>query len=393
MSFQTRAVHGGQPVDGQTRAVTFPIYQTSTFGQSEAGHPTQFQGRELSYSRSENPSRTTLENALASLEEAKHCVAFASGLAAVQAVLNTLSTGDHLVVCQDLYGGTYRMLTKVYRKFGLEVTFVDATDLEEIRKALRPDTKIVWLESPSNPLLNITDLSAASEIAHAVGATVVVDNTFASPYLQRPLDLGADLVIHSTTKYLNGHADVIGGAALTNDPVLHEAVKFNQNATGTIPGPQDCFLVLRGIKTLGLRMERHCANARGIAEWLNEHPKVEKVYYPGLPTHPGHEVAARQMKDFGGMLSFVLDADVEAAKEFLSRLKILTLAESLGAVRSLVCHPPTMTHASVEPEVRRRNGIPDGLIRVSTGIEDTEDLVEDLRQALDRLKVHAQAAG
>lgn len=392
MRFQTRAIHGARSGDEQAKALSFPIYQTSTFGQDEAGRPTVFDGRELSYARSENPTRTQLELALAALEDAKYALAFASGLAAVATVLNILKTGDHVIACQDLYGGTYRMLTKIYQKFGIGVTFADTTDLRNLEAAFRPATRVVWLESPSNPLLQITDLEAAAKIAKARGALVVVDNTFATPVLQQPLKLGADIVLHSTTKYINGHGDVIAGALVTNQKPLWEQLKFVQNATGVIPGPQDCFLVLRGLKTLGLRMERHCANARKIAQHLAAHPKVARVYYPGLASHPGHDIARRQMRDFGAMLSFELKADVDASKEFAGRLKIFTLAESLGAAKSLICHPPSMTHASVEPEVRRRNGIADGLIRISVGLEDVEDLVEDLDQALAQVPVAAGVA-
>lgn len=386
MRFNTRAIHDGQPNDPQTGAVTFPIYQTSTFEQDEAGVPKNYQGRALSYSRTENPTRTALEHAVASLEGARYGLAFASGLAAVNTALNLLKSGDHVIACRDLYGGSYRIFTKVFAKFGLEFSFVDTTRLEEIEKAFRPNTRILWLESPSNPLLNITDLEAAAKLARNRGVLTLVDNTFATPYLQRPLELGADLVLHSTTKYLNGHADVINGAIVTNDKQLWEKLKFFQNATGVIPGPQDCFLVLRGIKTLGLRMDRHCLNARRVANFLAEHDLVEKVYYPGLPNHPGHEIARRQMKDFGGMVSFVLKADVETSRRFLKKLKIITLAESLGGVKSLICHPPSMTHASVEPEVRRAAGIADGLIRISVGIEDAEDLIEDLSRALEAVR-------
>lgn len=385
MRFATRAIHEGQPNDPLTGAVSFPIYQTSTYQQEFPGKPRKYLNREMSYSRTENPTRTALENAIASLEGSQYGLAFASGLAAVTCVLNSLRQGDHVIACGDLYGGSYRIFTKVYSKFGLDFTFVDTTNLDNIRNALRPATRLLWLESPSNPLLNITDLAAAAKLARDAGALTVVDNTFATPYLQQPLSLGADLVLHSTTKYLAGHGDVVNGALVLRSQELHERFKFLQNACGLIPGPQDCYLVLRGIKTLSLRVEKHCANARRLAAWLAEHPKVERVYYPGLPSHPGHEIAKRQMKDFGGMLSFVLRADVGRTMAFCSRLKLCTLAESLGAVKTLLCHPPTMTHASVEPEVRRKVGIVDGLVRMSVGIEDVEDLVEDLDQALRSL--------
>jgi cystathionine gamma-lyase/cystathionine beta-lyase len=385
MRFTTRAVHDGQPNDPQTGAVTFPIYQTSTFQQAHPGKPTKYQDRELSYARTENPTRTALENALASLEGTKYGLAFASGLSAVTCVMNFLKSGDHVIACGDLYGGSYRMFTKVYSKFGIEFTFTDTTKLENIEKALKPHTKLLWLESPSNPLLNVTDIAAAAKIAKRKNVLTLVDNTFATPYLQQPIELGADIILHSTTKYLNGHADVINGGLVFRDEELWRGLKFFQNACGLIPGPQDCYLVLRGIKTLALRMDRHCANARKLAGYLAEHKKVERVYYPGLPSHPGHDIAKKQMKDFGAMLSFVLKADVDRAKKFAGSLKVFTLAESLGAVKTLICHPPTMTHASVEPDVRRRVGIADGLIRVSVGIEDVEDLIEDLDQALAKV--------
>lgn len=383
MRFNTKAIHGGQSKDPQSRAVTFPIYQTSTFGQEYPGEPTEFLGRELSYARSENPSRTALEMSLAELEDAKFGLAFASGLAAVTAILNTLKTGDSVVACSDLYGGCYRAFTKVYAKFGIDFKFVATTCLSNIEEAIDETTRILWLESPSNPLLNVTDIPAACAIAKPRGVTVVVDNTFATPYLQNPLALGADVVMHSTTKYINGHADVISGGLVTNNEELWNRLKFVQNACGLIPGPNDCFLVQRGLRTLGLRMERHCANAKTVAEWLTAHPKVAAVYYPGFPSHPGHAIAKKQMRDFGAMVSFVLKASEADSKAAVSRLKLFTLAESLGAAQSLVCHPSSMTHASVEPEVRHKVGIADGLIRLSVGLEDADDLMEDLTQALE----------
>ncbi len=385
MRFNTRAIHGGQPHDPQTGAVTFPIYQTSTFDQDYPGKPNEFLGRELSYARTENPSRTALEMALAELEDAKFGLAFASGLSAVAAIMNTLSEGDGVVACADLYGGCYRMFTKVYSKLGIRFRFADTTCLPNIEEALDGSTKILWLESPSNPLLNITDLTSASALAKSKGVITVVDNTFATPYLQNPLKLGADVVLHSTTKYINGHADVIGGAVITDNEQLYSKIKFVQNACGLVPGPNDCFLIQRGLRTLGLRMERHCENAMLLAAWLASHPKVEKVYYPGLETHPGHQIAKRQMKRFGAMLSFDLKASEADSKAFTTRLKYFTLAESLGAHQSLICHPPSMTHASVEPEVRKAVGISDGLIRISVGLEDADDLIEDLSEALSAL--------
>jgi cystathionine beta-lyase/cystathionine gamma-synthase len=384
--FDTRAIHAGQPSDAATGSVTFPIYQTSTFEQIEPGVHKGF-----CYSRTNNPTRQALEENLAALEEGAFGVAFASGLSAVNGVLNLLRSGDHVIACRDLYGGSYRIFTKLYAKFGVEFEFVDTTKLEEIAAAIKPTTRLLWLESPSNPLLAITDIAAASALAKKHGVLTVVDNTFATPYLQRPLMLGADIVLHSTTKYLNGHSDVIGGCVITNDEALAAELKFYQNAVGAVPGPQDCFLVLRGVKTLSLRMERHCQNARAVADFLRGHPKVEKVYFPGLADHNGHNIAARQMKDFGAIISFELAASVEEAKRFTTQTQLFALAESLGSVRSLLCHPPTMTHASVEPEVRRRNGISDGLIRLSVGIESERDLIHDLDQALARVHVGARS--
>ena len=378
--FDTLAVHAGQPNDEQTGAVVVPVYQTSTYAQAEPGVTKGF-----SYSRTGNPTRQALEACLASLEGGSHGIAFASGLAAASACLNMLSAGDRVVAGQDLYGGVYRLFTKVYAKFGIDFVFVDTSDLGAVRDALRTETRLLWLETPSNPLLRVTDIAAVSAIARRNGAVVVVDNTFASPVLQRPLGLGADVVLHSTTKYLNGHADVIGGGLVAADAGLAERLRFQQNAAGAVPGPQDCFLVLRGIKTLGVRMERHCRNAGVVAGYLAGHPKVRRVHYPGLPSHPGHDVARRQQKLFGAMLSFELACGVDEAKAFTTRTRLFTLAESLGSVKSLLCHPPTMTHASVEPEVRRRTGISDGLIRLSVGLEDAEDLVEDLESALERV--------
>ena len=376
--FSTRAIHDGQPNDSETGAVSFPIYQTSTFAQEEPGVHKGF-----CYSRTDNPTRRALERNLASVEEAAHGLAYASGLAAVNGVLNLLRAGDRVVAGRDLYGGSYRIFTKLYAKFGVGFDFVDPTDLAAVGRAFRPETKLLWLETPSNPLLTITDIAACAALAKARGVRTVVDNTFATPVLQRPLKLGADIVVHSTTKYLNGHSDVIGGAVLTDSKELYDDLKFFQNAVGAVPGPQDCFLILRGIKTLGLRMERHVANAREIALRLSEDPRVAKVYFPGLPDHPQHDLARRQMKGFGAIVSFELEGGLAAARRFSRATKLWTLAESLGGVKSLFCHPPTMTHASVEPHVRRAAGISDGLIRLSVGLEDVEDLLADLDQALE----------
>lgn len=375
-------MHQAGHKDAASKAVTFPIYQTSTFGQSVPGEPTEYLGRKLSYGRSENPTRTVLEETLADIEDAKYGLTFATGLAAVTAVVNTLGAGDRVVACADLYGGAYRLFTQVYAKLGIEFEFVDTTKLDCLAAALEKPTTLVWLESPSNPLLNVTDIQGACDLAHRAGALALVDNTFATPVLQQPLKLGADIVLHSTTKYLNGHGDVVNGALLTDQKELWDKLKYVQNACGLVPGPQDCYLILRGLKTLGLRMERHCKNAGVIASWLAEQPKVTKVYYPGLATHPGHDVARRQMKDFGAMLSFEVVNGEEGARRVLQAFELFTLAESLGCVMSLVNHPASMTHASVPKDVRHAVGIGDGLIRVSVGIEDVEDLVADLEQAI-----------
>jgi cystathionine beta-lyase/cystathionine gamma-synthase len=385
--FATRAIHAGQPTDEQTGAVTFPIYQTSTFGQEMPGL-----NKGYVYGRTGNPGRTALEECLASLEDAKFAYSASSGMAAINNILCLLKSGDHVVTCQDLYGGAYRMFTKLYAKFGVTFTFVDATDLANIEKAFTPQTRMLWLETPSNPLLRIIDLAGAAKIGKARKAIVVVDNTFASPYLQAPLKLGVDIVMHSTTKYLNGHSDVLGGASITNDPALAEQLKFFQNCVGAVPAPMDCFLNLRGIKTLPIRMDRHCANARQIADYFVKHPKIAKVYFPGLPSHPGHEIAKKQMKDFGAMVSIELKSDIEETRKFTSYVQLWTLAESLGGVKSLLCQPATMTHASVDPAMRRQVGISDGLIRLSCGLEDARDLIKDLEQALDKVRVGAAVA-
>jgi cystathionine gamma-lyase len=376
-AFNTVAAHSGPDNDPVTGAVSFPIYQTSTFEQDAPG-----EDRGFCYARTGNPTRSALEQALAELEGARHGLAFASGLAAVNAVLNLLATGDHVVAGRDLYGGSYRMFTKLFAKFGVRFDFVDATDPPAVAAALTPETRLLWLETPSNPLLSITDIAACTALARERSILSVVDNTFATPVAQRPLKLGADIVLHSTTKYLNGHGDVLGGAVLTDDAGLYEQLKFNQNAIGAVPGPQDCFLILRGLKTLGLRFERHCRNAQAVAEFLSGHEKVARVYYPGLPGHPGHEVARRQQSLFGGVVSFELRSDAAQARRFTKLPRLFTLAESLGSVKSLVCHPPSMTHAAVEPEVRKARGISEGLIRLSVGIEDSADLIADLDNAL-----------
>jgi cystathionine gamma-lyase len=381
--FSTRAIHQGQPNDEGTGAVNVPIYQTSTFGQEMPGV-----NKGYVYARTGNPSRTALEECLASLEDGgKFGLAFASGMAAINNTLNLLKSGDHVVTCQDLYGGAYRIFTKLYEKFGVKFSFVDATKLDAVEKAFTPQTRMLWLETPSNPLLRIIDLAGAAAIAKKRGALVVCDNTFASPYLQSPFKLGTDIIIHSTTKYINGHSDVLGGAIVTAQQELHDQLKFFQNAVGAVPAPMDCFLTLRGVKTLAVRMDRHCENARKIADYFSNHPKIAKVYFPGLPSHPGHDIARRQMKDFGAMVSIELKADIEETRKFTSNVELWTLAESLGGVKSLLCQPATMTHASVDPAMRRQVGIADGLIRLSIGLEDVRDLIRDLEQALEKVKV------
>lgn len=375
--FDTLAIHAGQGDDPVTGAVTFPIYQTSTFRQTEPGVNQGF-----CYARTDHPTRRALEENLAALEGARYGVAFASGMSAIHGVLATLSAGDHVVSTQDLYGGAWRIFTRFFRKFGVDFTFVDTTDPSAVAAALTSRTKLLWLETPSNPLLRITDIAACAAAARAAGVRTVVDNTFATPLLQQPLSLGADIVVHSTTKYINGHSDVLGGAVVTDDEATAAELKYFQNAVGAVPGPQDCFLILRGIKTLGLRLQRHCTSAEQLAEWLRTHPAVARVHFPGFATHPGHSVARRQMTHFGGIVSFELAAGERETRDFTRRLQLWTLAESLGSVKSLFCHPASMTHASVEPEVRREVGISDSLIRLSVGLEDVRDLIDDLDAAL-----------
>ena len=377
LGFATRAVHAGQAPDPATGAIMTPVYLTSTYVQE---WPDRHKG--FDYARTVHPTRQALENNLASLEGAKFGLCFSSGMAATSTVIEALNPGDHVLCSNDLYGGTYRVFTKVFARYGMTFTFVDATDLAAVEAAFTPKTKLVWMESPSNPLLKICDIRALAKLAHAKGAKVVVDNTFASPALQRPLALGADVVVHSTTKYLGGHSDVIGGAILTSDEALHKEYKFLQNAVGAVPGPLDCFLLLRGTKTLPLRMERHCSNAMIVAKHLLAHPEISKVHYPGLPTHAGHELAKAQMCGFGGMISFELKGDLERAKRMISSCKVFSLAESLGGVESLIGHPASMTHGSIPREERLKAGLVDGLIRLSVGIEDPADLTADLDSAL-----------
>ncbi|QEH32688.1 Cystathionine beta-lyase [Aquisphaera giovannonii] len=374
--FSTRAIHDGQAADPATGATVVPIYATSTYTQAAPG---EHKGYE--YSRSGNPTRAALEVCLASLEGAEQGLAFASGLAATSAVLSLLGPGDEVVAASDLYGGTYRILERVYRPLGITARYTDDPRPEAFASLLSPRTRLVWIETPTNPLLRVLDIAAIAEVAHRGGAMLAVDNTFASPYLQRPIALGADLVVHSTTKYIGGHSDVVGGAVAGRRDLI-EPIKFYQNAAGGVPGPFDAWLTLRGLKTLAVRMDRHCANARSLAAWLDRHPRVERVYYPGLKDDPSHALAARQMKDFGGMVSIRLDGGGPAARRFLTRTKIFSLAESLGGVESLVCHPATMTHASIPADVRAARGVDDGLIRLSVGIEDADDLRADLERAL-----------
>ncbi len=379
LGFSTRAVHAGQSPDPATGAIMTPVYLTSTYVQE---FPEKHKGYD--YARTVNPTRDALQKNLASLEGAAFGLCFASGMAATSTIIEALSSGDHVVCGNDLYGGTYRVFTKVFARFGVEFTFVDTTDLAAVEAAFTPQTKLVWIETPSNPLLKITDIRAVAKLAHAKKAKLVVDNTFASPALQRPLALGADVVMHSTTKYIGGHSDVVGGAILTSDEVLHKEYKFLQNAVGAVPGPLDCFLLLRGTKTLAIRLERHCQNAMIVAKHLLAHPEIAKVHYPGLPTHPGHEIAKGQMSGFGGMISVELKGDMERAKRMISSCEIFSLAESLGGVESLIGHPASMTHGSIPREERLKAGLSDGLIRLSVGIEDAKDLTYDLDRALVR---------
>jgi cystathionine gamma-lyase len=377
MKFATKAIHAGQEADPSTGAVITPIFQTATYAQAGLGEHKGFE-----YSRTSNPTRTALEACMAALEDGKFGLAFASGMAAESAILSLLSSGDHIVSCDDLYGGSYRIFERVMRRYNVETSYVPAGSLTAYEKAIRPNTKMMWLETPTNPLLRLVDIQAIAEIAHRRNLLVVVDNTFASPYFQQPLKLGADIVVHSTTKYLNGHSDVIGGALVLNDEETYEAIKFYQNAAGGVPSPFDAWLTLRGIKTLAIRMRQHEENAQAIAGYLAEHPRVEKVYYPGLISHPDHELAKRQMSGFGGMVSFQLKGSYADVAQVVRRFKVFALAESLGGVESLVCHPATMTHGSIPKDIREARGLTDTLLRLSTGIEDKEDLIEDLKQAL-----------
>ena len=374
--FATRAVHAGQVPDPLAGAVMTPIYQTSTYIQDALGRNKGYE-----YARTRNPTREALERNVAALEGGRHGFAFGSGLAAVDTVMKLLSAGDHVVSGENVYGGTHRQMTHIWARMGITFTFVDGGNITEVAAAITPKTKMVYAETPTNPMMRLCDLSATGQIAHKASALFVVDNTFATPCFQRPLELGADIVLHSTTKYLNGHSDMVGGLLITSRDDLAEKLGFLQNSSGAVPGPFDCWLALRGTKTLALRMRQHDANGRRIAEWLSKHPRVQKVYYPGLPSHPQHDLACRQMAGFGGMLSIEL-GDVARARRMVERTKVFVLAESLGGVESLVGHPASMTHASVPPELKKKMGLTDSLVRLSVGIEDVEDLIADLDQAL-----------
>ena len=378
LKFNSKTIHGGQHPDKAYGSVMPPVYLTSTYAQTQPGEHLGYE-----YSRSHNPTRTALEASLASIESGKHALAFASGMAAIDAVIKLLQPGDEVISTNDLYGGTYRIFTKVFASYGITFHFVPMGDIAAVENHINSNTKLLWVETPTNPLMQVIDIKAMSAIAKGNNLLLAVDNTFASPYLQRPLELGADMVMHSATKYLGGHSDVVLGALVVNDNELAEKLAFIQNASGAVPGPLDAFLVLRGIKTLHVRMQRHCENGRAIAEFLVAHPDIEKVYWPGLKTHPNHDVAKEQMHDFGGMISFIhKDNSLEKAVEIVSSLKVFTLAESLGGVESLAGHPASMTHASIPKEEREKTGVTDGLIRLSVGIEDSEDLIADLAQAV-----------
>lgn len=381
MKFGTKAVHAGVAPDPSTGAIMTPIFQTSTYVQEE---PAKHKG--FAYARGANPTRSTLQKSLAALENGKFALCFSSGMGATDAVIKLLSSGDEVITSNDLYGGSYRMFKRVYERLGIKFHFTDLTNTANIQPLINAKTKLIWLETPSNPLMNIIDIQVCVAIAKKHNLLVAVDNTFASPYLQNPLDLGADVVMHSVTKYLGGHSDVIMGALITNDEKLHQELAFIHNSCGAVPGPQDSFLVLRGIKTLHLRMERHCLNGRKIAEFLKAHPKVGKVYWPGFTDHPNHAIAKKQMRDFGGMLSFTLkDDSLEKAFTLMKSVELFSLAESLGGVESLINHPASMTHASIPKEERIKNGLVDSLIRLSIGVEDAEDLIEDLTLALSKV--------
>jgi cystathionine gamma-lyase len=378
MKFATKAIHAGQEPDPSTGAIMTPIFQTATYVQEGLGEHKGFE-----YSRTSNPTRSALEACIAAIEDGKYGLAFASGMAAESAILSLLSSGDHIVSCDDLYGGSYRIFERVMRRYNVETSYVPVGNVAGYEQAIRPNTKMIWLETPTNPLLRLVDIRAIAEIAHRHNLLVVVDNTFASPYFQQPLKLGADIVVHSTTKYINGHSDVVGGALVLNNEEVYEAIKFYQNAAGGVPSPFDSWLTLRGIKTLAVRMRQHEENARAVATFLAEHPRVEKVYYPGLPSHPDYELAKRQMSGFGGMVSFQFRGTYADVAQIVRRFKVFSLAESLGGVESLVCHPASMTHGSIPKDVRESRGLTDTLLRLSVGIEDIEDIIGDLEQVLN----------
>lgn len=378
LGFGSLAIHSGQKPDPTTGAVMMPVYQTSTFAQSSPG----VYKDGYDYARTKNPTRTALEENLAALEGGKYGISFSSGLASIDAVLHMLNLGDHVILSDDVYGGTFRIFDKIFKKLGLEYSLVDLTDKVALRKAFKPTTKLVWLETPGNPLLKIVDIREVSKLARRHGALTVVDNTFATPFFQNPLGLGADIVSHSCTKYIGGHSDVIGGALIVKDEELADKLHYIQNAVGAVPSPWDCFLLLRSTKTLHVRMERHAENAQKIAEFLEGHRSVQKVLYPGLRSHPQYTLAKRQMSGFGGMVTIILKGGLKKSRSFLEKVKIFTLAESLGGVESLVCHPAIMTHSSIPKDQREAKGITDGLVRLSVGIEDVDDLIEDIKQAL-----------
>ncbi len=378
MKFNTKTIHAGQEPEQTTGAVMPPIFQTSTYAQEA---PNVNQGYD--YARVSNPTRTALEKMIAGLEDAEHGICFSSGVAAIDAIIRILKPGDHVIASNDLYGGTYRLFTSIFEPYGISFSFVDMTDVSNIQSKVKDNTKLIWIETPTNPLLRVVDISAVVEIARENSILTAVDNTFASPYLQQPLNLGADIVMHSTTKYLGGHSDTIGGAVATSDQKVAENLRFQIKTTGAVPGPMDCYLVLRGIKTLSVRMQRSVDNAKKIVEWLSTCPKVAEVHYPGLESHPQYEISKKQMTDFGAMFSFSLkDDSIDAANRLMSRTKVFTLAESLGGVESLISHPATMTHGSIPKDVREKAGLFDSLIRVSVGIEDADDLIDDLKQTL-----------
>ena len=378
MKLATKLIHAGVEPDPSTGAIMTPIYQTSTYVQTSPGDHKGYE-----YARTQNPTRFALQNALAAIENGKHALCFASGMAATDAVIKLLNPGDEVIAANDMYGGTYRLFIKIFQKYGLKFHFVDMFDPENIKQHINSNTKLIWTETPTNPMMNITDIAAVSAIAKPHNILLCVDNTFATPYLQNPLDLGADIVLHSATKYLGGHSDVVHGCIMMNDSNLNDQLQFIQNSCGAVPGPQDCFLILRGLKTLHIRMDRHCENGKKIAHWLRNNPKVDKVYWCGFEDHASYSVSKKQMRGFGGMMSFTLkDDNKDAAMKVLSSTKLFSLAESLGGVESLIGHPASMTHASIPRENRLQNGLVDSLIRLSVGIEDADDLIEDLNQAI-----------